>query len=279
MADREYTGLVWCTQVRQRPSDVSVSHTNDSRVRIDCTLGNLAAYPGYAACNPVSEYVYSMLYRATPPTWLSVSCIQALCDRLVADFPWCRFTGFQSVVITSSQTRDASNQVVAASVLERVFAQVTEPGVEVVLMPLNFHNAHWCSIVIKVSDKKVVYYDPLNQKPFLRAAKEIAEFVMHRGLQDYSVTPQIFPIQFDQFSCGVYVCWTFLRHVVHGVTLDMSSSSLSQRRFELFTYILTGSLISPIHHSQHHSSRQSAAEHAQAKTDSNLDEEKELPPD
>jgi hypothetical protein len=57
MADLEYTGLVWCTQVRQRPSVVSVSHTNDSRVRIDCTLGNLAAYPGYAACNPFTKNV------------------------------------------------------------------------------------------------------------------------------------------------------------------------------------------------------------------------------
>jgi hypothetical protein len=54
MADLEYTGLVWCTQVRQRFSVVSVSHTKDSRVWIDCTLGNLAAYPGYAACNPVT---------------------------------------------------------------------------------------------------------------------------------------------------------------------------------------------------------------------------------
>jgi hypothetical protein len=54
MADLEYTGLVWCTQVRQRPSVVSVSYTNDYRVRFDCTLGSLAAYPGFAACKPVT---------------------------------------------------------------------------------------------------------------------------------------------------------------------------------------------------------------------------------
>ncbi|KAG6969105.1 hypothetical protein JG688_00005467 [Phytophthora aleatoria] len=38
----------------------------------------------------------------------------------------------------------------------------------------------------------------------------------------------------------------FLRQVVHEITHDMSGNSLIQRRFELFYYILTGSLIAPI---------------------------------
>jgi hypothetical protein len=74
MADLEYTGLVWCTQVRQRPSVVNVSHINDSRVRIDCTLGNLATYPGYTACNPVTS-------STTPPGLISSKMTRWRCPH------------------------------------------------------------------------------------------------------------------------------------------------------------------------------------------------------
>ncbi|OWZ02962.1 LOW QUALITY PROTEIN: hypothetical protein PHMEG_00025390 [Phytophthora megakarya] len=50
-------------------------------------------------------------------------------------------------------------------------------------------------------------------------------------------------IQFDAYSCGVYVCWMFIRQVAPGPPLDMSANALTQRRFELFYYLLTGHFI------------------------------------
>ncbi|KAE8952554.1 hypothetical protein PF011_g32667 [Phytophthora fragariae] len=74
----------------------------------------------------------------------------------------------------------------------------------------------------------------------------VAISMKHGGLRDYEVVAQNSPIQFDQFSCGVFVSWMFLRQVVQDLTHNMSENSLIQRRFELFYYILTGHLIAPI---------------------------------
>ncbi|KAE8992597.1 hypothetical protein PR003_g22418 [Phytophthora rubi] len=74
----------------------------------------------------------------------------------------------------------------------------------------------------------------------------VAISMKHGGLRDYEVVAQNNPIQFDQFSCGVFVSWMFLRQVVQDLTHNMSENSLVQPRFELFYYILTGHLIAPI---------------------------------
>jgi hypothetical protein len=50
-------------------------------------------------------------------------------------------------------------------------------------------------------------------------------------------------IQFDAFSCGVYVCWIFIRHVAKGPPLDISVTVLPRHRFELFYYLLSGRLL------------------------------------
>lgn len=42
------------------------------------------------------EYNYSMLYRATPPTWLSDACIRGLSDRLSAGFEHAYFGRLQT---------------------------------------------------------------------------------------------------------------------------------------------------------------------------------------
>ncbi|EGZ09708.1 hypothetical protein PHYSODRAFT_523251 [Phytophthora sojae] len=116
-------------------------------------------------------------------------------------------------------------------------------GVDVVLLPLNFPKAHWCCVIIKVTEKCILYYDPLNQVSFMNTAKAVATQLKIRGLQDYTVLAQCRPIQFDTFSCGVYVCWMFIHQVVGGRQLDMSNTSLTRRRFELFYYLLSGQLL------------------------------------
>ncbi|KAE8996204.1 hypothetical protein PR002_g19390 [Phytophthora rubi] len=170
-----------------------------------------------------SEYVFATLYRVIPPLWLSDACIRGLCDSLASDYNTCRFAGFQSVTIKSSRARDPAEGLMSSDVF-----------------------AHWCCIVVKVSVQRIYYYDPLNQKGYVRAAKEVATYLKFKGLNNYDVVAQNNPIQFDQFSCGVFVCWMFMRQVVQGITNDMSDNSLSLRRFELFYYILNGRFISPI---------------------------------
>jgi hypothetical protein len=169
--------------------------------------------------------------------------IRALCVRLAADFPSCRFAGFQDAVPAKTRTRNSGGEPVDAAIRSRVFQQVAESGVEIVLLPLNFQNAHWCCVVVSVTAKRIFYYDPLNQAPYLKSAMAIATHLKIAGLQDYDVIAQNNPIQFDAFSCGVYVCWMFIRHVAKGPPLDMSVTALPRRRFELFYYLLSGRLL------------------------------------
>ncbi|KAK1933973.1 hypothetical protein P3T76_011733 [Phytophthora citrophthora] len=77
----------------------------------------------------------------------------------------------------------------------------------------------------------------------MKSAKAVATKLKISGLDNYDVIPQNIPIRFDAYSCGVYVCWMFIRQVVPGPPLDMSSNALTRRRFELFFYLLTGRLL------------------------------------
>jgi hypothetical protein len=97
--------------------------------------------------------------------------------------------------------------------------------------------------MIKVEAKRIFYYDPLNQAPYKNMCSKIANNLKVSGLQDYDVVAQNNPIQFDAFSCGVYVCGMFIKHARQGLRVDMTASSLQRRRFELFFFLKTGRLL------------------------------------
>ncbi|EGZ18612.1 hypothetical protein PHYSODRAFT_332361 [Phytophthora sojae] len=141
------------------------------------------------------DFEYAMLYRATPPI----------------------FAGFQSAIPSKTRTRRSDADLIDVSIHERVLQQVHAFGVDVVLLPLNFPKAHWCCVIIKVTEKCILYYDPLNQVSFMNTAKAVAPQLKIRGLQDYTV--------------------------VGGRQLDMSNTSLTRRRFELFYYLPSGQLL------------------------------------
>ncbi|KAL3658029.1 hypothetical protein V7S43_017071 [Phytophthora oleae] len=172
----------------------------------------------------IQDFQFVLLYRATPPTWLSDAAIRALFTK-------------------SKKTRSTDLNQVEESTLNRMLHQVGERGVDVVMLPLNFGNAHWCCVVVRVKAKRIFYYDPLNQSAYLQPAGDIAKHIKIRGLYGYDVLPETNPIQFDAFSCGVYVCWNFIRQAGAGTPVDMSVNSLPRRRFELFYYLLTGHLL------------------------------------
>ncbi|KAG1709272.1 hypothetical protein DVH05_019915 [Phytophthora capsici] len=178
----------------------------------------------------LSDFQYALLYRASPPTWLPDASIRAL------------FAGFQSAVARSKRTR-TEEPVVDLATRERVIKMSCEDGVDTVLLPLNFSNFHWCCVIVKVHAKRIYYYDPLNQGPYIKAANAVATSLKIGGLTKYDAIPQNNPIQFDGFSCGVYVCWMFIRQVTTGHTVDITVASLTKRRFELFYYMLKGHLL------------------------------------
>ncbi|ETM47489.1 hypothetical protein L914_07809, partial [Phytophthora nicotianae] len=191
----------------------------------------------------LEDYQYSLLYRAVPGIWLSDEAIRAVCERLVTDFPSCRFAGFVRAETTKKRTRNTDEMLVDSIVRNRISTQVAESGVDTVFLPLNFMNYHWCCIVIKVQAKRIFFYDPLNQGPYRNSALAIANYLKISGLSDYDVVSQNNPLQFDGSSCGVYVAWMFIRQGTPVPALDMSKFTLPRRRFELFYYLLTGRLL------------------------------------
>lgn len=193
-------------------------HSNASKVGEDI----LGTYPKkqIQGLPMLPEFQFSLLYTVKPTTWLSDGAIRALCERLVNDYPGCRFAGFQDAVMMSKKTRSTQDNPVQDRIRDRIIQQVGEPGVDVVLLPLNFHNAHWCCVVVRVEVKRIFYYDPLNQASYLQSARSIATFLKISGLESFDVIQQNNPIQFDTFSCGVFVSWMLIRHTAGGHPLD-----------------------------------------------------------
>ncbi|KAG1711914.1 hypothetical protein DVH05_009155 [Phytophthora capsici] len=205
----------------------------------------MAAYPykRIEGLPDVPDFAYTMLYRAAPPSWLTDATITGLCMRLVKDYPMCRFAGFQAALTKSKRTRNPAERCLDEATRDRVVQQVSEDGVDTVMLPLNFSNYHWCCVVVKVERKRIFYYDPLNQAQYMNAANAVATSLKLSGLTDYDVIPMNNPIQFDGHSCGVYVCWMFIGQVLTEQHLKVSLESLTKRRFELFYYLLTGKLL------------------------------------
>ncbi|KUF74548.1 hypothetical protein AM587_10006904 [Phytophthora nicotianae] len=184
-----------------------------------------------------------MLYTVSPPEWLTDAAIRAVCWRLTEDYPTCRFAGFQSASPKQNRTRNKENDLVDVSIRTAVQQYIRDDSVQTVMLPLNFDNFHWCCVVIKVTEKRIYSYDPLNQTAYVNACSDIATTMKITGLQDYNVISQNNPLQFDGFSCGVYVCWMFIHKVIPGLHVDMIDTSLTRRRVELFFYLLKGRLL------------------------------------
>ncbi|OWY96610.1 hypothetical protein PHMEG_00033084 [Phytophthora megakarya] len=129
-----------------------------------------------------TDYNFAMLYRALPPS----------------------FAGFQNATIQTSRTRTAPKIAVNDSVLTSIRQAVDHDGVATVFLPLNFHNAlHEKNIFLRPAKPNRVPERRLNYRE------------QHKKPQ-YVMVPQNSLIQFDAFSCGVFVCWMFIRQVLLG---------------------------------------------------------------
>ncbi|EGZ20642.1 hypothetical protein PHYSODRAFT_382010, partial [Phytophthora sojae] len=150
----------------------------------------------------------AMLYRAVPPQYLNDAYIHAICDRLCHDIPSARFAGFQSA--TTKGKRKMKYQVMSSDILKLVGSQAAELEVKTIFVPINFSNAHWCSIVVDTHSKTIHCYDPLNQKEFTSAVEVLAMSLKTKVLPAFRIEVDNDPLQFELISCGVYVCWMFI---------------------------------------------------------------------
>ncbi|OWZ16382.1 hypothetical protein PHMEG_0009837 [Phytophthora megakarya] len=179
----------------------------------------LSAYPykQLEGLPNLPDFKYALLYRATPPTWLTDAAIYACCERLVRDFP--------SVVPHGKRTRNNDTSPLEEATRSRILQQVQEPVVKTVLLSLNFMNAHWCCVIVKVNAKRILYYDPLNQGPYMKAEADVCTHLKVSGVSDYDV-----------------FMFAGLRQASYA-RVDMTVSALPRRRLVLFFYMKTGRLL------------------------------------
>jgi hypothetical protein len=124
------------------------------------------------------------------------------------------------------------------SLIQELQAFYAETGVSTVLIPVNFESAHWCGIVIRIPEKRILFYDPLNQTDYKRALEDLAQDAAAKVFDNFALVALNSPIQRDMFSCGVFVVWMFYRQVNKHAIRNMLQ--LERRRFELFYYVLFG---------------------------------------
>ncbi|KAE8996907.1 hypothetical protein PF011_g15715 [Phytophthora fragariae] len=101
------------------------------------------------------DYKYTMLYRLTPPTWMTDAAIRACCERLVAGTGTCRFAGELTGRTMTKKTRSKDAVQVDVALRNRIMGYAKESAVESIFVPVNFMNAHWCCLVIKVQAKRI----------------------------------------------------------------------------------------------------------------------------
>ncbi|KAF1795785.1 hypothetical protein GQ600_4467 [Phytophthora cactorum] len=81
-----------------------------------------------------------MLYRAIPPSWLADASIRGMYDRLMADYPTCRFAGVQSVITKSSRQETLRRYGDERSAWSQYYA-TSEVDVDTLLLPTVLKNA------------------------------------------------------------------------------------------------------------------------------------------
>ncbi|KAJ0395855.1 hypothetical protein ATCC90586_009385 [Pythium insidiosum] len=83
----------------------------------------------------------------------------------------------------------------------------------------------------------VRYYDSLNNRSYKSALDKMSKDIIERVAPTYSVISLNSPIQFDSYSCGLFVCFKMWRRVDSNISTNMSDYGLGARRFELLRYV------------------------------------------
>jgi Ulp1 family protease len=129
-----------------------------------------------------------------------------------------------------------NRQSLGQQLIDKIMALVAEDGVNTLLLPVNFGNTHLCGMLIDVSEKAILVYDSLNQDLYVATLKALARSVN----LNFKLTLVETPLQFDGYNRGVFVCYFFYNHVNPSKAVDMNTSSLTLRRWQLLYFALTG---------------------------------------
>ena len=122
----------------------------------------------------------------------------------------------------------------------RLLAVLTEPGVDTILIPVNYGRAHWCGIIVDTQLKCIFYYDSLDMDRYKTSLFDIAKKLILVVFDGYATTQLCSPIQSDSYSCGFFVAMKFWRHVDRGVSETFAGNSMITRRFEFMELVMFG---------------------------------------
>ncbi|GLE07661.1 hypothetical protein PINS_up018264 [Pythium insidiosum] len=188
----------------------------------------------------VDDYHFNMFYNLKPPLWINDALIRALCDRICSQHPTVRFGGMPRGQLSGGKAQ--LTHAVEDDIVSRISVWIGDGSGSVtsILLPVNFGNNHWCCLIVDVAAKAVRYYDSLNNRSYKSALDKMSKNIIERVAPTYSAVSLNSPIQFDSYSCGLFVCFKMWRHVDSNISTNMRDYGLGARRFELLRYVFEG---------------------------------------
>ncbi|EEY67102.1 SUMO protease, putative [Phytophthora infestans T30-4] len=112
---------------------------------------------------------------------------------------------------------------------------------DVLLIPVNFGNMHWCAMIVDGKQNNVLYYDSMNLKTYKDVLDRMSCDLATTLSDDFKVVSVNGPIQTDGYNCGFYVMLRFWRYVDKSVSLDVTPIGLTLLRFRILHFVLHGS--------------------------------------
>ncbi|KAI9993250.1 hypothetical protein PInf_015328 [Phytophthora infestans] len=112
---------------------------------------------------------------------------------------------------------------------------------DVLLIPVNFGNMHWCAMIVDGKQNNVLYYDSMSLKTYKDVLDRMSWDLATTLSDDFKVVSVNGPIQTDGYSCGFYVMLRFWRYVDKSVSLDVTPIGLTLLRFRILHFVLHGS--------------------------------------
>lgn len=179
-----------------------------------------------------TEYHYAMLYRLKPPSWANDALIHAFCTRLCATNPTARVLGIESTV-TGHYAKGMNESL-------KKKAQELVGEADLLMIPVNVGNSHWCGIAVDVKRTRVLYYDSMNQRTYKTVLDRLSWDLAKTLSDDYEVVSINAPIQTDGHNCGFFVMLRLWRMVDNSIALDVTPKGLTILRFHMLQLVLHG---------------------------------------
>ncbi|KAJ0390496.1 hypothetical protein P43SY_010927 [Pythium insidiosum] len=185
--------------------------------------------------------------RETIEVMQVITELRTMCSRGVSFCQWMR-----TDVVCAVPADLQPNVKIMADMIEKKFPYDTLPGFAEDYHYSMFYNLKpplWINdaLILALCDRicsqhptAVRYYDSLNNRSYKSALDKMSKDIIERVAPTYSVISLNSPIQFDSYSCGLFVCFKMWRHVDSKISTDMSDYGLGARRFELLRYVFEG---------------------------------------